>query len=1029
MTWYNASWPYRKKITIAQSQVDADLTDFPVMVDLADGDILAESRGDMRDVLFTSADGSTKLSHELVKKRFVGIGGWSWFTNPRAIYHAGTYQRTYIGTIDGSGNLYVGQYTHTTGAIVWTLLTATLEVDDHDNPSLIVRPSDSKLVAFYAKHAADTSLRFKVSSNAEDASAWGSESTTTFSGNVTYANPIVLDDDSDACYVFSRINEGATDYRWSYKRTTDFSTWGSEVEFWDTGAVQQYLHCAKNGTGRIDFFASDKHPDNNTGGSSLYHFYAEWDSGSSTLKWYNSAGTEQTLPIDTSKATLVYDGSGGNDGWNHQIAIDGSGYPRVLFQKRVATTGTGDNRLMFSRWNGSAWTTPVEIAALGGYVYSGELSYTGVACFDGSDINTVYMGKQESSIYEIQAWTTSDNGATWSKSRDITSGSATHNLRPFSPLGHPGRMACLWSAGSYTSYTSYTLETFCDPPLATESHVKVPSVSGSTDTDIYVYYGNAAATDQEDAANAWDANFEFVTHLEPKPSSLAVTDSTGAISATKKSLFEPGNNSAKGLLFDGANDYVTLGTALNMAGWTAATIESLVNYDGAGSAGDEHQIFSNWKTGTVNWAGVMLRIEPTAGSNDLEGFAVRQTDTQIGGSFAIDVTPNQVEKVDMVFDSTNLRGYVNGTVGGTTYSTGGAAFDASASQIAYIGNTPHGDGSEDFGGTIYEIRISSVARSAAWLKASSINLRTPSTFYTVGSEETNSSGVTGTGAGTTAATTASGSGEITHKGTGTLSTAVVTASGAGNITHKGTGSLSLAPITASGAGKLTHVGTGYLAIQPVTVDGAGTVSTAGAVTGSGSLTISRVTASGAGTIGHFAEGLLEIGPVSLSGSGVIGHTGTGDLTTTNPSVDGYDSVREQQVRVGVGGYKQGKSKSAKKQKVILIERVEDVEDLFEQIEEVVREEPKVKPLLRKAKKQKPETVENTTDNAQAWIDYYQAIASALQDQEKARLVEEALQRGAEMLNAMMERQETAKLMAVEKRRRDEEDFLLMLMAA
>jgi len=105
MTWYNSSWLKRKPVTIDQTQVDATLTDFPVMVDLANSDVLASARADMRDVLFTSSDGTTKLSHELVKRSVVGVGAWSWFSNPRAIYHSG---KTYVSSISTGGSLYVG---------------------------------------------------------------------------------------------------------------------------------------------------------------------------------------------------------------------------------------------------------------------------------------------------------------------------------------------------------------------------------------------------------------------------------------------------------------------------------------------------------------------------------------------------------------------------------------------------------------------------------------------------------------------------------------------------------------------------------------------------------------------------------------------------------------------------------------------------------------------------------------------------------------------------------------------------------
>jgi hypothetical protein len=64
--WYNADWSYRKKISVDQTKVDADLNDFPVLISLpSDPDLAARAQGDGDDILFTSTDGTTKLSHEI----------------------------------------------------------------------------------------------------------------------------------------------------------------------------------------------------------------------------------------------------------------------------------------------------------------------------------------------------------------------------------------------------------------------------------------------------------------------------------------------------------------------------------------------------------------------------------------------------------------------------------------------------------------------------------------------------------------------------------------------------------------------------------------------------------------------------------------------------------------------------------------------------------------------------------------------------------------------------------------------------
>lgn len=55
--------------------------------------------------------------------------------------------------------------------------------------------------------------------------------------------------------------------------------------------------------------------------------------------------------------------------------------------------------------------------------------------------------------------------------------------------------------------------------------VKVPTISHTVNTDIYVYYGKADATDGQDATNVWDSNFVLVYHL-PNGTTLTSNDST-----------------------------------------------------------------------------------------------------------------------------------------------------------------------------------------------------------------------------------------------------------------------------------------------------------------------------------------------------------------------------------------------------------------------------------------------------------------------------------------------------------------------
>jgi hypothetical protein len=63
--WYDTDWQYRKEITVDHSEVEANLTGFPVLISVTDGDLRDHAKSDGSDILFTSSDGTTKLKREI----------------------------------------------------------------------------------------------------------------------------------------------------------------------------------------------------------------------------------------------------------------------------------------------------------------------------------------------------------------------------------------------------------------------------------------------------------------------------------------------------------------------------------------------------------------------------------------------------------------------------------------------------------------------------------------------------------------------------------------------------------------------------------------------------------------------------------------------------------------------------------------------------------------------------------------------------------------------------------------------------
>jgi len=62
--WWNTDWQYRKTIAIDPAQVTEDQTDFPVLVDVVDSDLMGKAQLDGDDIVFVD-ENTVKLSHEI----------------------------------------------------------------------------------------------------------------------------------------------------------------------------------------------------------------------------------------------------------------------------------------------------------------------------------------------------------------------------------------------------------------------------------------------------------------------------------------------------------------------------------------------------------------------------------------------------------------------------------------------------------------------------------------------------------------------------------------------------------------------------------------------------------------------------------------------------------------------------------------------------------------------------------------------------------------------------------------------------
>jgi hypothetical protein len=272
--------------------------------------------------------------------------------------------------------------------------------------------------------------------------------------------------------------------------------------------------------------------------------------------------------------------------------------------------------------------------------------------------------------------------------------------------------ALKWEMESYSATTG-----------AIVAHVLRPTLSHTTDDTIGMYYGGSISSFQSTASAVWNAGYQGVWHLAsggllPESTTNAVTlTNVNAVTSVTGQV-----DGAAGLAYASAQQLTHAdATALRVpnnitvSAWVMATTFRPLGLVVAkcANAGPLQRNYDMDITSTG-----FVRFYATQGSTQYKGFTANTA-----------LTTGTWYYIVAVYDGSFQRIYRNGVPDGTNALTGNV--DSALDGPLRIGEL-QGDTTTYFDGSIDEVRISSVARSADWVLTEYRNQSAPGTYISAG---------------------------------------------------------------------------------------------------------------------------------------------------------------------------------------------------------------------------------------------------------------------------------------------------------
>ncbi|MEM9327178.1 MAG: DUF2341 domain-containing protein [Bacteroidota bacterium] len=436
---------------------------------------------------------------------------------------------------------------------------------------------------------------------------------------------------------------------------------------------------------------------------------------------------------------------------------------------------------------------------------------------------------------------------------------------------------------------SYEREAYDQVNGTLRAWVKIPSLSATEDTPLYLYYGNCGSLVDPSTTDVWSSGFRSVHHMDG-----ASGDDVSDASGNSFDLTETGSPTAALGVIGNARSFSPSSSQRfmfpeNMALINSERIVSMsmwINADNLGTTAGLIGIAQGSGGGVtassraaveLGGSGRVLILGRTQDGGAIETF---QEDGQY---LDADIWHYVFATID--FENDDMTLYLDGLDRAISHTNSpfgwsGTTTDNTNSRNGAVGAQDNGF-SDYFDGIMDEVRVMNVGRTAAWVQTEYFNQLSPETFVTIGDPETETVWTGGTTDWNLASNwagcvlpTASDRARIPNTGTDPILSASATV---GDLIIETGAGLTLNGNTLNVSGSLNFQGTLDASTGELRFDGNETQTIYG-----GSTTVNNMTiAKGSGSALNIQDNVTVLGSLTLT-SGYLSLI-DGDLTLNNLS--------------------------------------------------------------------------------------------------------------------------------------------------